>query len=154
MSRRGHEEKQHKLAKVLIADDQRVLADTLGVVLRWSGFQTLLAYSAENAIELAQIEKPDLLITDVVFKGEQLTGIDVALRVQEMLPACKILLFSGDDASASLLAKAQANGHEFQFLQKPVYPQEMLQKLGIGVPTPPPPDALTRKGPVPVAGGR
>ena len=127
---------EHKLAKVLIVDDQRVLADTLGVILRWSGFHTLEAYSAEGAIELARTEKPDLLITDVIFKGEKLTGIDVALRVREMLPSCKILLFSGDDSSAPLLAKAKADGHQFQFLHKPVYPQEMLSKLGIGPPIP------------------
>jgi DNA-binding NtrC family response regulator len=118
-------------AKVLIVDDQRVLTDTLAVILQWSGFLVLSAYTTESAMEKAQKEKPDLLITDVIFKGEERTGIDVALFVRKALPSCKILLFSGDDASASLLAKAKAKGHQFEFLQKPVYPQEMLTKLGI-----------------------
>ena len=150
----GREASGQKLAKVLIADDQRVLADTLGVILRWSGFQTLAAYSAESAIEMARSEKPDLVITDVIFKGEQLSGVDVALHVQKMLPSCKILLFSGDDSSAAVLAKAHADGHQFQFLQKPVYPEEMLDKLGIAMPARPP-EELTNKRPVqPAAGGR
>ncbi len=121
----------HPQAKVIIADDQRVLADTLAVILQWGGFQTLAAYSAESAIQMAARERPDLLITDVVFRGESRTGIDVALEVRRMLPACKILLFSGDDSTAALLEKAKADGHEFQFLQKPVYPQDVLNKLSI-----------------------
>jgi DNA-binding NtrC family response regulator len=126
----------HPQAKVIIADDQRVLADTLAVILQWGGFQTLAVYSAENAIQMAAREKPDLLITDVVFRGESHTGIDVALRVRELLPDCKILLFSGDDSTAALLEKAKADGHEFQFLQKPVYPQDVLSTLGISAAIP------------------
>jgi len=136
MSKKQPNKGVHQQAKVIIADDQRVLADTLAVILQWGGFQTMAAYSAESAIQMAASERPDLLITDVVFRGESRTGIDVALEVREMLPGCKILLFSGDDSTAALLEKAKAEGHEFQFLQKPVYPEDVLSKLGISAAMP------------------
>jgi hypothetical protein len=46
-----------------------------------------------------------------------------------MLPACKILLFSGQAATADLLEKARAQGHQFEILAKPVHPQDLLAKL-------------------------
>jgi len=39
--------------KVLVADDERVIADTLAMILNQSGFQARAAYSGEVALELA-----------------------------------------------------------------------------------------------------
>jgi hypothetical protein len=46
-----------------------------------------------------------------------------------LLPGIKVLLFSGQAATADLLEKARANGHEFEILAKPVHPQDLLNKL-------------------------
>jgi hypothetical protein len=45
------------------------------------------------------------------------------------LPSCKILLFSGQAATADLLEKARMEGHEFEILAKPVHPTDLLAKL-------------------------
>jgi len=58
-----------------------------------------------------------------------LNGIDTAIRIREMLPRTKILLFSGQAATADLLEKARAQGYEFEILAKPVHPQDLLSKL-------------------------
>lgn len=115
--------------KALVADDEQVIADTLATILRRSGFDTRAVYTTEDAIATARLHSPDLLITDVVFKGESLNGIDVALQVRDMLPDCKILLFSGTAASVPLLDQARAAGNEFQFLAKPIHPDDLLAKL-------------------------
>ena len=46
-----------------------------------------------------------------------------------MLPNCKILLISGQAATADLLERARAQGHEFEILAKPVHPTDLLAKL-------------------------
>jgi hypothetical protein len=46
-----------------------------------------------------------------------------------MLPSCKILLFSGQAATADLLDRARVQGHEFEILAKPVHPQDLLARL-------------------------
>ena len=74
--------------------------------------------------------RPNLLISDVIFKNEAITGIDVAIQVRRFVPGCKILLFSGQAATADLLETARAQGHEFEILAKPVHPQDLLSKLG------------------------
>ena len=113
--------------KVLVADDEQVIADTLVMILNQSGFDARAVYSGEKAVEVAATFKPDMLISDVIMAD--LTGIDAAIRMRALLPRIKILLFSGQAATADLLEKARAQGYEFEILAKPVHPQDLLSKL-------------------------
>ena len=113
--------------KVLVVDDEHVIADTLAMILNQSGFDARAVYSGEKAMELASTFAPDMLITDVIMAD--LNGIDAAIRIRAMLPQIKILLFSGQAATADLLEKARAQGYEFEILAKPVHPQDLLSKL-------------------------
>jgi DNA-binding response OmpR family regulator len=113
--------------KVLVADDERVIADTLAIILNQSGFQATAGYSGEKAVETARTLQPDMLISDVIMTD--LNGIDAAIKIRTMLPECKILLFSGQAATADLLDRARVQGHEFEILAKPVHPQDLLARL-------------------------
>jgi CheY-like chemotaxis protein len=113
--------------KVLVADDERVIADTLATILNQSGFEARAVYSGEEALELAKVFVPDMLISDVIMAD--LNGICAAIRIRALLPGIKILLFSGQAATADLLEKARAQGYEFEILAKPVHPQDLLSRL-------------------------
>jgi DNA-binding response OmpR family regulator len=113
--------------KVLVVDDERVIADTLAMILNQSGFQARAVYSGENALEMASSFEPDMLIADVIMAD--LNGIDAAIQIRALLPRVKILLFSGQAATADLLEKARAQGYEFEILAKPVHPQDLLSRL-------------------------
>ena len=113
--------------KVLVVDDERVIADTLAMILNQSGFDARAVYSGEKAVELASTFAPDMLITDVIMAD--LNGIDAAIMIRALLPKIKILLFSGQAATADLLEKARAKGYEFEILAKPVHPQDLLSRL-------------------------
>ena len=113
--------------KVLVVDDERVIADTLAIILNQNGFTATAVYSGTGAIEKARSERPDLIISDVIM--EDMNGIDAAINIRQFLPSCKILLFSGQAATADLLEKARAKGHQFEILAKPVHPQHLLATL-------------------------
>jgi CheY-like chemotaxis protein len=113
--------------KVLVVDDERVIADTLAMILNQSGFDARAVYSGEKAVELASTFTPDMLITDVIMAD--LNGIDAAIAIRSILPKIKILLFSGQAATADLLEKARTKGYEFEILAKPVHPQDLLSRL-------------------------
>lgn len=113
--------------KVLVVDDERVIADSLAMILNQSGFETRAVYSGEKALETAREFAPNMLITDVIMAD--LNGIDAAIQIRTMLPEIKILLFSGQAATADLLEKARAKGYEFEILAKPVHPQDLLSRL-------------------------
>ena len=113
--------------KVLVVDDERVIADTRAMILNQSGFEARAVYSGESALETVPIFEPDMLISDVIMAD--LNGIDAAIRIRRILPQIKILLFSGQAATADLLEKARAQGYEFEILAKPVHPQDLLNRL-------------------------
>ena len=114
-------------AKVLIADDERVIADTLALILNGSGYEARAVYSGEAAVEKAQEFQPDLFISDVIMLG--MTGIATAFKVRTMLPSCKILLFSGQAATADHLEEARSRNLEFDILAKPFHPSDLLTRL-------------------------
>ena len=58
-----------------------------------------------------------------------MNGIEAAIHIRKFLPSCKVLLFSGQAATADLLESARSQGHEFEILAKPVHPQDLLAKL-------------------------
>ena len=113
--------------KVLVADDERVIADSLAMILNQSGYDARAVYSGEKALELAETFRPDMLISDVIMAD--LNGIEAAIRIRALHPGIKVLLFSGQAATADLLEKARAKGYEFDILAKPVHPQDLLARL-------------------------
>jgi CheY-like chemotaxis protein len=113
--------------RVLVVDDERMIADTLTLILNRSGYHAHAAYSGEDAIELAGSLKPDILVSDVVMGG--MSGIEVAIYFANYLPKCRIILISGNIMTASLLEVAGKQGYQFQLLPKPVHPQVLISHL-------------------------
>ncbi len=113
--------------KVLVVDDEVLIADTLGIILRQGGYQCRVVYSGTDALQELLSFRPELLISDVIMPG--LRGIDLAIRARELLPGCEILLLSGQAATADLMQAAWAAGHSFDLLSKPVHPDELLNQV-------------------------
>lgn len=114
-------------ARVLVIDDDRMVADTLAMVLNVSGFDAVAAYSGESALELARLTPFDKLVTDVMM--EPMTGIQAALAFSHIYPNCQILLMSGNERTAKLLQEAADAGHQFEILAKPIHPTVILDRL-------------------------
>ena len=117
---------QHRPA-VLVVDDESAIADTVTEILSRSGYAATAAYDGNDALETALLSPPELLITDVVLPG--MSGIELAITVKRIFPDCKILLFSGQAATADLMANARNAGHHFTLLSKPVHPRDLLTSV-------------------------
>ena len=88
---------------VLIVDDEKTLTDTARVYLERLGYQTHLANSGEEALEiLSEIDGIDLVFSDVVMPG--IDGFELAESVLRKWPGIKILLTSGFSARQTELA--------------------------------------------------
>jgi CheY-like chemotaxis protein len=116
-------------AKVLVADDERIIADTLTIILNQSGFETTAAYSGEEVVEIVEQNgmRTDILVCDVVMAG--MNGIETAVLVRKTLPSCRIILLSGQAVAAELLDDARAQGYEFELLAKPLHPMQLIAQL-------------------------
>lgn len=110
---------------VLVVDDESVIAETVAAILSRSGYATMTAYDGEEAMEIALLTPPELLITDVSLPG--MNGIELATTMRRVFPDCRILLFSGHLATEELLlAHTQRTGHTFTLLSKPLHSRELL----------------------------
>jgi CheY-like chemotaxis protein len=112
---------------VLVVDDEKVIADTLSIILSKSGFAVMTAYDAETALEFAALVPPELLVTDVAMPG--MNGIELAIALVQSIPDCKVLLFSGQASTNDLLDEARHAGHSFTLLTKPVHPTDLLKRI-------------------------
>lgn len=114
--------------RVFVVDDEDVIASTLAMILRLQGgFHATSFTDPLRALQAAHTEVPDLLITDVVMP--QMTGIELAIRLRDTCPDCKVLLFSGTAATTDLLEDARTTGYTFELLLKPVHPADLLASI-------------------------
>ena len=70
-----------------MVDDERVIADTLSIILNQNGFEASAVYSGTSAVDRAREMKPELVISDVIM--QDMNGIEAAIKIRELLPACK-----------------------------------------------------------------
>lgn len=113
--------------RILIVDDERNIADTLAMVFKIKGHDALAVYSAESAVETIETFEPDIVLSDVIMG--KMTGVDLAIYLSRARPECKVVLFSGQTATANLLAEASRKGHDFRLLAKPMHPERLLEEL-------------------------
>lgn len=121
------ENSQQGKLKVLVADDERAIAETLRIILTQHGFEAEAVYGGRAAIDVARHWTPDIYLGDVVMPD--LDGIEAAIQIQAICPACRVMLFSGQAVVRDLLAEARMNGHEFELVVKPIHPTELLERL-------------------------
>lgn len=112
---------------VFVVDDEPVIAQTLAIILNQAGFQASAFHHPEKAIAARPELTPSLLISDVMMPG--MTGVELAIEFRKAQPECKVLLFSGQAATADLLEKARQEGYDFDLLSKPVHPADLLARL-------------------------
>ena len=111
--------------RVIVVDDEPVISSTLQKIFQRAGYDTRAFTNPFNALEAVHEFRPHVLVTDVMMP--QLSGIDLAAAINQLVPSCKVLLVSGHANTIDLLTAAEAAGHDFLLLAKPVRPPELLQ---------------------------
>ncbi len=113
--------------RIVVIDDEMRIADTLALILRSAGYLAQVAYDGDSGLAVCNEYRPHLVISDVVMPG--LSGIEVAIEISRQFPGCRILLYSGQAATAQLMDDARSQGHSFELLAKPVHPVDLLEKV-------------------------
>ncbi len=78
-------------ARVLVVDDEPKLVRLLREVFTATGFEVVVSHSAENAIELAALEQPDLIVLDIMFPGP-VDGLEICRRIRQFSEVPVIML--------------------------------------------------------------
>lgn len=118
--------------RILIVDDEVLVADSLEMIFRGCGYEVRSANSAEQAIETISQWKPDLAILDVMLP--QMNGIEFGIVLKSNYPLCHVVLVSGHPKTGELLEMARLRGHDFEILAKPLHPGVFLEMVSTLLP--------------------
>lgn len=113
--------------RILVVDDEQVIANTLAIILNMAGYSAQAAYSGEQAVALAPEFKPEAVISDVIMTG--MTGIEAGIQIRSLVPSCQVILFAGQIATRDMIARAARAGHHFGVLSKPAHPTDIIARL-------------------------
>lgn len=108
--------------KILVIEDERLLADSLKTLLEGKGFQVEVAYDGQTGAEYAELGIYDLLILDVMMPG--LNGYEVARHVRAMRCSTPILMLTAKSALEDRIEGLNA-GADY-YLTKPFDTRELL----------------------------
>ena len=110
--------------RVLICDDDPVILRLLQVNLELEGYEVLLAQHGEDAVEIAQAQRPDLIILDIMMP--RLDGYQTCERLKgdESTEAIPVVFLSAK-AQQSDIEKGKAYGVS-EYLTKPFDPNDLV----------------------------
>lgn len=113
---------------ILIIDDSPEHLELMGLLLSHAGFHVLTAEDAQEGINLAQRERPDLVISDVVMP--RISGIDLCrmIRANAELASIPILLVSALDKETESVVEALRTGAD-GYLEMPFEPSLLVAKV-------------------------
>lgn len=112
--------------RVLVADDNKDLADSLSMLLRREGFEVQAAYGGQQAIDAASNFHPDVLILDMVMPGTD--GVQVANQLRPLPEfATKLFIALSGYSEQKLLDRASTARFD-EYLIKP-FKREMLMDI-------------------------
>jgi two-component system chemotaxis response regulator CheY len=108
--------------KLLLVDDSALARRSLRTILESGGFEVVEAEDGMLALERYFLEKPDLVLLDLVMKG--MYGLDVLTKLRQMDPSARVVVVTADvqDSSHELVEQAGASA----FISKPVERQRVL----------------------------
>lgn len=111
------------LGRVLIVEDDTLVAELAAGMLGEFGFECTIAHSAKEALEqLSGGDRPKLIFSDIVMPGG-ISGIELARKVRDRFPELPILLTTG-------YSEQVGGTHGFPVLQKPYQMDALAHALG------------------------
>ena len=89
--------------RVLVVDDERVIAVTLALILNQAGFEAAAAYNGESTVGSATAFMPNVLIMDVFMDGMNGSSLNTSWRCSAALSQTVVLAigFSGSQNVSS-----------------------------------------------------
>ena len=111
--------------RVLIVDDSALSRRTLRQILEPAGYDVVEAEDGLVALERYFLDKPDVVLLDLVMKG--MYGLEVLTKLRELDADAKVVVVSADiqTSSKELVEQAGAKG----FVNKPFDRAEILRAL-------------------------
>jgi two-component system chemotaxis response regulator CheY len=111
--------------KILVVDDSALSRRTMRRILEGAGYSVVEADEGMAALELYAIEKPRVVVLDLVMKG--MYGLEVLTKLREMDHDARVVIASADiQSSTRVLAE---EGGASAVINKPLVAAEVIQAV-------------------------
>ncbi len=115
--------------QVLLVDDDRALREAVGRALRLEGFEVMLATDGPEALEMAVLSPPDIVVLDVAMPT--MSGLEVCRRMRKRGARTSVLMLTAKDGVRDRVAGLDAGADDY--LVKPFSLDELLARVRAGV---------------------
>jgi two-component system, chemotaxis family, chemotaxis protein CheY len=111
--------------KVLLVDDSSLARRSTRRVLEQADYEVVEAEDGLSALERFAVDKPDVVLLDLVMKG--MYGLDVLEKLRQIDPAARVIVVSADvqTSSRDMVQAAGASG----FINKPAAAGEIVAMI-------------------------
>ena len=113
--------------KILVVDDEIHIVHVIAIKLRRNGFEVITADNAQDALELAVRNCPDIVVTD--FQMPEMTGMELVekLRQQKETFSVPVIMLTARNLVVQDEQKEKLAISEF--VSKPFSPKELLRTI-------------------------
>ena len=111
--------------RILVVDDEAVLAEMVSLALRYEGWTIGTAADGASAVATARELRPDAVVLDVMLPD--MSGLDVLRTLRENSPGLPVLLLTAKDAVEDRIAGLTAGGDDY--VTKPFSIEEVVLRL-------------------------
>ena len=108
--------------KLLLVDDSGLARRSMRAMLESDGYEVVEAEDGIGALERYFLEKPDVVLLDLVMKG--MYGIDVLVKLREMDPKALVVVASADIQSSTRKMVDEAGA--LAFINKPFVSEQVI----------------------------
>ncbi len=113
------------MKRLLIVDDEMDIAKSIQYVLKQEGFLTILAHDGNEAMNIYEREKPDLIILDVMMPG--LDGYEVCRKIRLADPKTPILMLTARTSEIDTVVGLELGANDY--MSKPVRLRELVARV-------------------------
>ncbi len=115
------------MPRILVAEDEKDIRELIAFTLRFAGFDVLLATNGAEAVEVAEAERPDLVILDV--RMPRMSGYEACRRLKENPQTASLpVVFLSAKGQDSEIQQGLESGAE-EYILKPFAPDELIQQV-------------------------
>jgi len=116
------------MKKILIVDDRLEVRELVEVTLRAKDYEILQASTGQKALEIVQVEKPDLILMDIMMPGG-MDGLE-ATRILKNNPDtkdCTIIILTAKGQMTDREKGLEAGADDY--FVKPFSPLDLIKKV-------------------------
>lgn len=114
--------------KILIVEDEKILAEMYRDRFTQEGYQVILAFTSEEGIDLTKKEKPDLILLDILLPKENGVSFLKRLKKEPDLSSIAVVAFSNYDEPKTR-KEAENLGIKAYLLKTDFTPQDLVEKI-------------------------